>query len=72
MRAGGLPLPFYCVFILSYFILMLRATLCVEVGLMNHNQPNLVHVCAGVGVAGGRNSGRCPVMARGEERRREG
>lgn len=42
------------VFALSYFILMLRATLCAEVGLLNHNQLNLVDVCVRVGIGGGR------------------
>lgn len=64
-------------------MLMLRATLYAVVGLLNHNQPNLVHACVSVleVVAGGstedinrggsqpRNSKRCQVLV---AQRREG
>lgn len=69
-----------CIHILSYFILMLRATLCAAMGLLNHNQLNL-GVCIGSGsgrehrrckVEGGsqqpRNSEGCQVKAGAEER----
>lgn len=40
-------------FTLSYLFLMLRATLCAVVGLLNHNQLNLGHICVCVCVTTG-------------------
>lgn len=48
-RGEGFPaLQRIHLFVLSYFMLMLRATLCAMVGLLNHNQLILVHVCVTV------------------------
>lgn len=43
-------------FTLPCLVLMLRATLCAVVGLLNHNQLNLGHMCVCVTTGGGRYS----------------